>query len=63
MMMRMSKQRSPTVKTRNVRLDIDTYMRLDKHATELVKERGSRKVTMNDAVKSLLDEHDKHLKR
>jgi hypothetical protein len=59
----MSKARSPNVKTRNVRLDIDTYTRLDKVATELVTERGSRKVTMDDAVKSLLDEHEKHLRK
>ena len=56
----MSKARSSTVKTRNVRLDMETYTRLDKVATELVNELGSRKVTMDDAVRSLLDEHDKH---
>jgi hypothetical protein len=57
---RMSKVRSPNAKTRNVRLDIETYTRLDRFATELVTERGSRKITMDDAVKSLLDEHEKH---
>ncbi len=37
-----------------------TYNRLDKYATELVTESGNRKITMNDAVKALLDDHEKH---
>ncbi len=56
----MSKARSAGVKTRNVRLDMGTYNRLDKYATELVTESGNRKITMNDAVKALLDDHEKH---
>jgi len=55
----MSKPRDPDVKTRNVRLDMATYNRLDKLATAMVTESGNRKITMNDAVKSLLDEHEK----
>ncbi len=59
----MSRARSSQVKTRNVRLNIETYDRLDKYATELVAERRSRKVTMDDAVVALLDAHDKARKK
>jgi hypothetical protein len=55
----MSKPRSNGVTTRNVRLDIGTYERLDRYALELANERGSRKVTLNDATAALLDAHDK----
>lgn len=59
----MSKPRNDDVKNRNVRLDIGTYDRLDKYALELATERGSRKVTLNDAVSALLDSHDKAHKK
>lgn len=53
----MSRARSNNVTGRNVKLDLDTYGRLDKFLMELILEREERKLTLNDAVSALLDEH------
>jgi hypothetical protein len=53
----MSKQRKQTVKYRNIRLSLDTYEELDKYLFELMQKRGERRLSLDDAVKALLDEH------
>ncbi len=55
----LTKSRNPKAKSRNVRLKIETYERLDQYLIELMAEKGER-LTLNDAVVSLLDEHYKH---
>ena len=54
----MARPRSSKVDSRNVKLDIPTYERLDKYIIELVNQKGERKITLGDAVAALLDEHD-----
>ncbi|MGA2239021.1 MAG: hypothetical protein ABSG74_07405 [Candidatus Bathyarchaeia archaeon] len=55
----MARPRSSKVDSRNVKLDIPTYDRLDKYVIELVNQKGERKITLGDAVAALLDEHDR----
>ena len=51
------KERNPNASSRNVKLRIQTYDELDKYLTALVVQKGDRKLTLNDAVTFLLDEH------
>lgn len=55
----MARPRSGTVDSRNVKLDITTYDRLDKYVIELVNQLGKSKVSKSEAVAALLDEHDR----
>jgi hypothetical protein len=49
------KQRKQTVEYRNVRLSIDTYKKLDKYLLELIERRGDRHISLDEAIKSLID--------
>jgi hypothetical protein len=51
----MAKQRKETVDYRNVRLTIDTYRKLDKYLIELIQKRGVRNISLDEAIKSLLE--------
>jgi hypothetical protein len=57
----MIKQRKDSVKYRNVRLSIETYNKLDRYLLELMQKRGDRRVSLDDAIKSLIEEY--HLKK
>jgi hypothetical protein len=50
------KQRKDSVKFRNVRLSIETYNKLDRYLLELMQKRGDRRISLDDAIKSLIDE-------
>ena len=54
-----ARSRSSKVESRNVKLTIETYNRLDKYLLELMTQKGIRKLTLNDAVAALLDEQHK----
>ena len=51
-----------SVDKRNIVLRMETYSRLEKYLVELVKGIGSPRITFDDAVNALLDEHDKQKK-
>jgi hypothetical protein len=51
----MSRQRKDTVEYRNIRLKLETYDRLDKYLLMLIRDLGDHKLTLDDAVKSLLE--------
>lgn len=46
------------VKKRNVVLRIETYQRLQKYLLELMQKRGDPRITFDDAIATLLDEHE-----
>jgi hypothetical protein len=50
------KQRKDSVKFRNVRLSIETYNKLDRYLLELMQKRGDRRISLDDAIKSLIEE-------
>lgn len=58
---RMIKQKKDSVKYRNVRLSIETYNKLDRYLLELMQKRGDRRVSLDDAIKSLIEEY--HFKK
>jgi len=58
-MITLSRKRNPEANSRNVRLNIKTYEQLERMLIELIAKKGVR-LTLNDAVKVLLDEHDQH---
>jgi hypothetical protein len=49
------KQRKQTVEYRNVRLSIDTYKKLEKYLLELIQRRGDRHISLDEAIKSLIE--------
>jgi hypothetical protein len=51
----MARDRKETVDFRNVRLSIETYDKLDKYLLELMQKRGNRRLSLDDAVKSLME--------
>ena len=53
----MAKQRKQAVEYRNVRLSIDTYKKLDKYLLELIKKKGDRYISFDEAIKSLIDSY------
>jgi hypothetical protein len=53
----MARQRKHTVEYRNVRLSIDTYKRLDKYLLELIKNKGDRHISLDEAIDSLIDSY------
>ena len=53
----MVKQRKQTVEYRNVRLSIETYKKLDKYLLQLIQKRGDRNITLDEAIKSLIEAH------
>jgi hypothetical protein len=42
---------------RNVRLYIDTYNKLDRYLLELMQKRGDRRLSFDDAIKTLIEDH------
>ena len=44
-----------TVEYRNVRLSIDTYKKLDKYLIELIQKRADRHISLDEAIKSLIE--------
>jgi hypothetical protein len=42
------------VEYRNVRLSIDTYKKLDKYIIELIQQRRDRRISLDEAIKSLI---------
>jgi hypothetical protein len=51
------KQRKEDVDYRNVRLSIDTYNKLDKYLLELMQKRGDRRISLDEAINSLIEYH------
>jgi len=51
------KQRKQAVEYRNVRLSIQTYQKLDKYLIELIQKRGDRHISLDEAIKSLIDSY------
>jgi hypothetical protein len=56
----LSKQRKKTVEYRNVRLSIDTYQKLDKYLLELIYKKGDRHISLDEAIKSLIEAYYKN---
>jgi hypothetical protein len=46
------------VPKRNVTLRIETYERLERFLLELMRKRGTTRVTFDEAINALLDEHE-----
>ena len=53
----LAKQRKETVEYRNVRLSIDTYDKLDRYVLELMQKRADRRISLDEAIESLIDEY------
>jgi hypothetical protein len=53
----MVKPRKDDTYYRNVRLDIDTYNKLDRYLLELMQKRGDRRLSFDEAIKSLIEDH------
>ena len=56
----MVKQRKQSVEYRNVRLSIETYKKLDKYLIELIQKRGDRHISLEEAIKSLIEAYYKN---
>jgi hypothetical protein len=54
---KMVKQREDSVKYRNVRLSIETYNKLDRYLLDLMQKRGDSRISLDDAIKSLIEEY------
>jgi hypothetical protein len=53
----MVKPRKEDTDYRNVRLNIDTYNKLDRYLLELMQKRGDRRLSFDEAIKSLIEDH------
>jgi hypothetical protein len=53
----MVKPRKDDTDYRNVRLYIDTYNKLDRYLLELMQKRGDRRLSFDDAIKTLIEDH------
>jgi hypothetical protein len=53
----MVKPRKDDMDYRNVRLYIDTYNKLDRYLLELMEKRGDRRLSFDEAIKSLIEDH------
>ena len=51
------KQRKQNVEYRNVRLSIKTYEKLDKYLIELIQKKGDRHISLDEAIKSLIESY------
>ena len=51
----MAKRRKQSVEYRNDRLSIDTYQKLDKYLIELIQQRDDRHISLDEAIKSLIE--------
>jgi len=52
-----SRKRSQSVKYRNIRLTIETYERLDNYRLELMQQKKDTRISLNETVATLLEEH------
>jgi hypothetical protein len=53
----MVKPRKDDTDYRNVRLNIETYNKLDRYLLELMQKRGDRHLSFDEAIKSLIEDH------
>jgi hypothetical protein len=53
----LARQRKQAVEYRNVRLSRDTYKKLDKYLIELIQKRRDRRISLDEAIKSLIEEY------
>jgi hypothetical protein len=51
----MAKQRKQSVQYRNVRLSMETYKKLDKYLFELIQKRSDRRISLDEAIRSLIE--------
>jgi hypothetical protein len=51
----MAKQRKQSVQYRNVRLSMETYKKLDKYLFELIQKKSDRRVSLDEAIRSLIE--------
>ncbi len=51
----MPKRRKQNIKYRNVRLSIETYQKLDNYLIELIQKKGDRHISLDEAIKSLIE--------
>jgi hypothetical protein len=58
----LAKQRKKTVEYRNVRLSIETYKKLDRYLLELIQKRGDRRISLDEAINSLIEAYYSHTK-
>jgi hypothetical protein len=56
----LARQRKQAVEYRNVRLSIETYKKLDKYLIELIQKRGDRRISLDEAIKSLIEAYYKN---
>ncbi len=54
-----ARRTNSNVLKRNIVLRIETYERLQKYLLELMQKRGSPRVTFDEAITTLLDEHER----
>jgi hypothetical protein len=54
------KQRKQSVEYRNIRLSIETYKKLDKYLIELIQKKGDRRISLDEAIKSLIEAYYKN---
>ena len=57
--MGMARERKEGVDFRNVRLSIETYNKLDTYLLEIIQKKGDRRLSLDDAVKSLMENYYK----
>ena len=50
-----AKEKKETVAYRNASLSIDTYKKLDKYLLELIQKKGDRHISLDEAIKSLIE--------
>ena len=55
--------RESKVKKRNIVLRMETYERLQRYLLELIQKRGNPKITFDEAINALLDEHEERVER
>ena len=53
----MARQRKQSVEYRNVRLSMKTYNKLDKYLLELIQKRSDRHISLDEAIKSLIESY------
>jgi hypothetical protein len=53
----MAKQRKQSMQYQNVRLSMETYKKLDKHLLELIQKRSDRHISLDEAIKSLIESY------
>jgi hypothetical protein len=54
------KQRKQSGEYRNIRLSIETYKKLDKYLIELIQKKGDRRISLDEAIKSLIEAYYKN---